>query len=91
MYTVPLWETAVKRWPRIDPSAGTASRRRGRQGEGSKDPGATVHVRIIAGPPGTMSILGHPRRVAVVEHQRVAVGIGEERHVAYARVEDVAV
>ena len=35
--------------------------------------------------------LGHPRRVAVVEHQRVAVGVGEERHVADAGVEDVAV
>src|SRR5687767_8907421 len=30
------------------------------------------------------------RRVAVVEHERVAVGILEERHVANARVEDVA-
>ena len=30
------------------------------------------------------------RRVAVVEHQRVAVGVGEERHVADARVEGVA-
>src|SRR6185437_7507727 len=30
-----------------------------------------------------------PRRVAVVEHQGVAVGVGEERHVADARVERV--
>src|SRR3712207_7975184 len=30
------------------------------------------------------------RRVAVVQHQVVAVGIGEERHVADARVQDVA-
>ena len=35
-------------------------------------------------------LLGDPRRVAMVEHQRVAVGVGEERHVAHARVERVA-
>ena len=35
------------------------------------------------------SALRGPRRVAVVEHQRVAVGVGEERHVADAGVERV--
>src|SRR5689334_7443105 len=37
------------------------------------------------------SALRVTRRVAVVQHQRVAVGIREERHVADAGVEDVAV
>src|SRR4051794_2932112 len=41
--------------------------------------------------PGCRSALGHARRVAAVQHQRVAVGIVEERHVAHAGVEDVAV
>ena len=36
-------------------------------------------------------LLGHPRRVPVVEHQRVSVGIVEERHAAHAGVEDLAV
>ena len=35
--------------------------------------------------------VGRARRVAVVEHQRVAVGVAEERHVADARVEHLAV
>jgi hypothetical protein len=30
------------------------------------------------------------RRVVVVVDQRIAVRVGEERHVAYTRVEDVA-
>src|SRR2546427_108466 len=34
--------------------------------------------------------LGDARRGAVVQHERVAVGVGEERHVTHARVEDVA-
>src|SRR4051794_34747164 len=33
--------------------------------------------------------LRFPRRVAVVEQQRIAVGVGEERHVAHAGVEYV--
>ena len=36
------------------------------------------------------SALRNPGRVAVVEHEGVAVGIGEERHVADAGIEDVA-
>src|SRR5690349_3842723 len=41
---------------------------------------------------GTTTLLArrHPLRVAVVEHQRVAVGVGEERHVADPGVERVA-
>src|SRR3954466_11153978 len=38
----------------------------------------------------TDSALGDARLVAVVQQQRVAVGIAEERHVADAGVEDVA-
>ena len=34
--------------------------------------------------------LGHPGRVAVVEHQRVAIGVGEDRHVADGGVDGVA-
>jgi hypothetical protein len=37
-----------------------------------------------------MALRRRPRRVAVVEHERVAVRIGEERHVADAGVERVA-
>ena len=43
-----------------------------------------------SGRPGRGLALGRPRRVAVVEHQRVAIRIGEEGHVAHARIERVA-
>ena len=41
-------------------------------------------------PPAGPSAGGVARRVAPVQHQGVAVGIAEDRHVADARVEDVA-
>jgi len=40
--------------------------------------------------PRAGSGVGLTRLVAVVEHQGVPVGVGEERHVAHARVHDVA-
>ena len=52
---------------------------------------ADVRLAGRRGRPGLQLLtVALPRRVAVVEHQRVAVGVGEEGHVADAGVERVA-
>src|SRR4051794_19469594 len=48
------------------------------------------HRRAVESRFALMSGVGRARRVAVVQHQRVAVGVAEERHVADPGVEDVA-
>src|SRR4051812_14702632 len=53
-------------------------------------PGASTNKNAPPGPKVGYSVFGDARRIPAVEHQRVAVGVGEERHVADARVERLA-
>ena len=56
-----------------------------------RSPSRSCSTRAVRDGRGVLRLAGRlPRRVAVVEHQRVAVRVGEERHVADAGVEDVA-
>ena len=68
----------------------------------SRAPGSSVSCSVVCSVPATAIVargsrapagqtLGDPGGVAVVEHQRVAVGVAEEGHVADAGVERVAV
>ena len=78
---------ARRRRRRTDRRAGAA--RAACTASSSRAPGSRVELAALAGR-SMLTSRGDPRGVAVVEHQRVAVGVAEERHVAHARVERVA-